>query len=67
MTLTLFLPLTPRKNFAGVDRSGRGFNPRPALTFNPRPALMALTALTTGAGPALTIRAESFFSPSLAL
>ena len=56
MTLTLFPPLTPRKSFAGVDRSGRGFNPRPALT-----------ALTTGAGPALTTRAESFFSPSLAL
>ena len=48
MILTPFLPLTPRKSFAGVDRSGRGFNPRPALM-------------------ALTTRAESFFSPSLAL
>ena len=26
-----FIPLlTPRKIYAGVDRSGRGFNPRPA-------------------------------------
>ena len=30
--------LTPRKVFAGVDRSGRGFNPRPAQTGSAGPA-----------------------------